>query len=163
MPDSCLKKDNLLWRYSLRLYPDIEQWCLQMQDNHDADVNLLLLCCFAGGCGYHVSPLQLEDARQSITTWQQHLTEPLRQLRRQLLQTELQQHYSAAKQLLLDAELVAEHRAQDQLWQWWQQQGATPAEPNAGAIEANLALYAEQLSAPMPPPTVIHCAVRAAH
>ncbi|MCV6606058.1 MAG: TIGR02444 family protein [Porticoccaceae bacterium] len=161
MPDST----NLLWRYSLALYSDIEPWCLQMQDEYGADVNLLLLCCFAGDRGCRLSSPQLEEARQCIASWQQHLVEPLRQLRRQLPSAPLDKHYSSARQLLLDAELNAERHSQNQLWLWWQQQSEASLQPAAKAIVANLNLYTSQLDArdsvPPLPATVINCALRA--
>ncbi|MDM3870868.1 TIGR02444 family protein [Porticoccus sp. W117] len=149
---------NLLWHYSLALYKEIEPWCLQMQDDHNANVNLLLLCCFAGSRGCCLTIDQLSDAENAIASWDEQVVQPLRQLRRQL---PLMQH-GDAKQLLLDAELKAEHHIQSQLWQWWQQQPESDRPADATAIAANLNLYISQLGASLTPATVIDCAVRAA-
>ncbi|MGS2723423.1 TIGR02444 family protein [Porticoccus sp. GXU_MW_L64] len=150
---------NQLWQYSLALYPAIEPWCLQMQDDHNANVNLLLLCCFAGSRGQNLTLSQLNDAQDCIASWDQQVVKPLRQLRRQL---PLLPQQPKAKQLLLDAELNAERHIQNQLWHWWQQRFEGGFQLRDEAIVANLNRYLGQLGASQTPATVIHCAVRAA-
>lgn len=172
MPDLPAQNSNPLWEYSLALYQSIEPWCLQMQDQQGANVNLLLLCCFAGSQGYRLSPQQLAEATQTVGQWDSAVIQPLRQLRRQspgpspaLLSSLPPEHRTSAQKLFLNAEIEAERYAQQLLWQWWQklcqQQPPEHAGACADSIAINLGLYGKPLNMPPAPPTVIHYALRA--
>jgi uncharacterized protein (TIGR02444 family) len=73
-----------LWRYSLALYtaPRVAEACLVLQDRRDADVNVLLLCCWAGSRGIALSDAALGDAVAAAAPWQTTVVRPLRAARR---------------------------------------------------------------------------------
>ncbi|MBI2320202.1 MAG: TIGR02444 family protein [Betaproteobacteria bacterium] len=75
------------WQFSLRTYgkPGVEQACLRLQDHHGADVNLVLLCCWAAVIGR--GPLDTERIRAAMSAterWQAEIIGPLRAARRSL-------------------------------------------------------------------------------
>ncbi|MBI4293192.1 MAG: TIGR02444 family protein [Betaproteobacteria bacterium] len=77
------------WLFSLRTYgkPGVEQACLRLQDRHGADVNLVLLCCWAAASGR--AALATRTIRASIAStkhWQAEVIGPLRTARHSLKQ-----------------------------------------------------------------------------
>ena len=121
MPD-----DNLFWQYSLCLYQaqGVEQYCLEWQNRHGANVNLVLFCCWAGCQGLALSQNQLREFEVLIAGWDQQVVQPLRNVRQALKQ---QQTDDALRQQVFDAELTAEKVVQDKLYQWWRELPRTTA------------------------------------
>lgn len=77
------------WQFSLRTYwkPGVEQACLSLQDRDGADVNILLLCCWAAASGRGaLGTRTLRAAMSSAKRWQTEVIEPLRAVRRNLKQ-----------------------------------------------------------------------------
>ena len=155
--------DNPFWKYSLALYANAQQWCLELQDRYGANVNLLLFCCFVGSRGCTLLPQHLDELRALIAGWDDGVVKPLRKIRRSLSASDLGSDVSAAKQLVLAAELEAEQQVQQRLHQWWlgwsRPQGVPPEE----AVAANLNSYCEQLGVARPlPDSLIDLALSAA-
>jgi uncharacterized protein (TIGR02444 family) len=75
------------WDFSLRVYgqPGVAPACLDLQDRHGLDVNLLLLCCWLGHCR-KAKPTRAEIARlaDAVAAWHNDVVRPLRQARRRL-------------------------------------------------------------------------------
>ncbi|MGD8327107.1 MAG: TIGR02444 family protein [Sphingomonadales bacterium] len=97
------------WLFSLALYGqgDVQDACLRLQNEHGADVNLLLWCCWmAWDHGLIVEPPQIEAANARVKDWRENILKPLRTVR------------AAAKgepesyEALKNAELIAERHAQ---------------------------------------------------
>ncbi len=107
------------WQFSLVLYPALQHTLLQLQDDYQANINLLLWLAFqAQQPGPAVGALQ-----QALAPTHQQFTAPLRQLRRQAAQ----QGLLSLKQTLLAAELQAERQEQQALlacYQTWLATGA---------------------------------------
>ncbi|MCV6615571.1 MAG: TIGR02444 family protein [Cellvibrionaceae bacterium] len=136
-------KPNLLWQYSLNCYarPGVADTLLALQDDWQAEVNILLLCLWAGSCGKRLSAVQLCRARAVIAEGQQAYLLPLRALRRRLKQHPEARLYEQAKAL----ELGLERWQQDQLFRL-QQSWPETAEPlGAALLRHNLKAYAEAL------------------
>ncbi|MFV3076458.1 TIGR02444 family protein [Niveispirillum fermenti] len=75
-----------LWPFSLAVYagPDVAAACLLAQDEHGADVNLLLWAAWLGARGHVLTPVELSAARHATAPWRQDVVQPLRALRRRL-------------------------------------------------------------------------------
>lgn len=74
------------WRFSLELYarPGVAPACLALQDQHGADINLVLLALWLGSCGHRLSPTAGAKLARLARRWQTPIVRPLRQVRRHL-------------------------------------------------------------------------------
>jgi uncharacterized protein (TIGR02444 family) len=140
------------WTFSLDIYADaaVQQECLDLQDRHGIDVNLLLFCAFVGAV--HGAAMTDDDMRQAaglVATWHKDVVGNLRDARRALKPFAAEQSAlaSAAAELRDEAkaaELEAERIEQAMLEAWRALRGEAWArmEP-AAAIAANIrALFA---------------------
>ena len=115
--------ENSFWDYSLAHYaqPGVAQCCLEYQDQHNANINLLLFCCWLGSCGIQIEPEELEQAKLHISPWDREVVEPLRKVRRFIATSPLLQSASFPCELigsLQQAELMAEQAVQNDLFDW---------------------------------------------
>ena len=159
--------DNPFWRYSLALYANTQPWCLRLQDQRNASVNLLLFCCYIGSKGQLLSSQQLSELQQLVNGWDSGVVRPLRAIRRQLSATVLGADVGAAKQILLAAELEAEQQIQQRLYGWWQQlslpEQQLSTQEMTKAIAGSLKAYYRQLNITEPlPGDLIDLAISAA-
>jgi uncharacterized protein (TIGR02444 family) len=118
------------WAWSLAKYPEVETLALRLQEEHGADVNILLFCAFVG----RVSAETLEAAERAVAPWRREVLEPLRRARRAAKGTSL--HES-----LKTVELAAEQLAQQRI------------SYAAGELQGHFAavpLYLDRLSVPEP-------------
>jgi uncharacterized protein (TIGR02444 family) len=119
------------WEFSLALYsqPGVAAYCLRLQDDVGANVNLLLFCCWTGRRGVRLDAQALAAAATAIEDWQVRVLRPLRARRRTAGIA------PAERQRLLAEELTAERREQALLVQWLEDCGL--ARPSvAGASDA---------------------------
>ena len=72
------------WEYSCRIYSlaSVREACLQLQDEHDLDVNMLLLCCWHGTTRGEFAERFLAQALSLSQTWSANVVSPLRGARR---------------------------------------------------------------------------------
>lgn len=112
--------DNPFWQFSLTVYADsrVQESCLQLQNEYDANVNLLLYCCWLA---YAVTPLarhELLDNCELVSFWHDNITSVLRSIRRNRhdlpQQSAWQQQFF--KQILHD-EILSESQQQQLLYQ----------------------------------------------
>ena len=107
-----------LWQFSLALYPKVKPACLRLQDEHGANVNLLLLLCLLEERQLSLAREQLCQLSTTLQRFSVQFTQPLRALRKQsctaMLTTEQQQ---LLKQSLLQTELRLEKLEQQLLLQ----------------------------------------------
>lgn len=78
---------NPLWQFSCAVYArlDVRDECLAAQDEHDADVNLLLFCAWLGAARrVQLTGRQLEAAMEVASGWHTDVVRPLRAVRRAL-------------------------------------------------------------------------------
>lgn len=97
------------WLFSLALYGSkgVEDSCLALQNQFDADVNLLLWCCWlAWDHGHIANHGDLGAADKRVATWRDEVLKPLRQAR--MAARGVDDSYQALK----EAELEAERHAQ---------------------------------------------------
>ncbi|MFN3230605.1 MAG: TIGR02444 family protein [Alphaproteobacteria bacterium] len=127
------------WEFSTALYsdPTVKESCLALQDEFDADVNLVLFCLWAGDVDSNI----LDHAINTAWPVQRDFVKPLRAMRRTLSkagdEADLRERIAAA-------ELAAEKLEQERL-------GAilSPGrqQPSAKAARRNLIDYATRLGA----------------
>ncbi len=126
---------NPFWQWSLVFYaqPGVAPLCLELQDTHGLDVNLVLFCCWLG------EPLDsLAEAEALVADWRREVVQPLRAVRRWLKGRD-----EALRAQVATQELAAEQRQQATLYAWalarWPSAGSAPGRYAA----ANLALLGE--------------------
>lgn len=109
---------NPLWQFSLDFYrrPGIESLCIQLQDEHGDDVNLLLLCCWGAVQGLELSRDYFATLLADVTLqhWRTRCIEPLRRLRRELKPLSLE-GADSLRASVKNLELQAEKLQQDYL------------------------------------------------
>ena len=133
-----------LWDFSIAVYarPGVAPACLGLQDRLGVDVNLLLLCCWAGASGRLLSADGLAAALAAARPWQDDAVRPLRALRRRLkagFPAVPAARVEGLRRRLANLELEAERIEQDLI------AAALPAAPpgpaDAAAAVANLRGY----------------------
>jgi len=118
-----------LWQYSLKHYSKVEHIVLPLQDTYGLNINLLLLCGYAQSHGCAIDEFQLGELVAQTSSWQQRLTEPFRQLRRDLKASLSAPQYQA----MLSMELALEKEQQ------WRLINSLPELPtNNPEAQANL-------------------------
>ncbi|MGH6918441.1 MAG: TIGR02444 family protein [Geminicoccaceae bacterium] len=77
---------ELFWDYSVALYgrPGVEAACIELQQRHRIDVNLVLLCLWLGERGTALDGEALARLCHAADRWQLEVVRPLRNLRRRL-------------------------------------------------------------------------------
>ncbi|MDP6951349.1 MAG: TIGR02444 family protein [Alphaproteobacteria bacterium] len=82
-------EETAFWDFSLTVYERkaLVTACHELQDKHDADVNMLLFCCWIGASGR--GALASDDfahLSEAVSLWQREVVTPLRAARRRLKQ-----------------------------------------------------------------------------
>ncbi len=74
------------WDYSLAAFGrrEVARACITLQDRHGLDVNMLLLCCWAGAAGRPLANEQLGAVDGAARPWRDNVLGPLRAARRWL-------------------------------------------------------------------------------
>jgi uncharacterized protein (TIGR02444 family) len=77
------------WAFSLRFYqlPGVAESCIELQDRHGADVNLVLFALWAAASGHRLDAEALAAADHAAVQWRETVTQPLRAARRALKAT----------------------------------------------------------------------------
>lgn len=164
------------WSFSLAVYSDasVQAECLDLQDRHGIDVNLLLFCAYVGAVGGAIVPdTELRDAARLVDEWHKHIVQSLRRARRALkpFATDPSAVVASAAVLRADvkaAELESERIEQTILEEWSTRRiaGWLRAQP-AAAIAANIrnlfAIHRGSADAPEMPDHLIAAALAAAH
>lgn len=80
-----------LWQYSLSVYSntDVAARCLNWQDTYNANVNLILACCWLEQKGTICSPSIIAEWHRKLTNLSAQTTNVYRQTRKQLKQRAL--------------------------------------------------------------------------
>lgn len=135
-----------LWRFSLRVYraPGVQQACLALQDDCGADVNLLLLCGWAGSAGRAIDLRRLRRAVACVAAWQTQVIAPVRAARRAIKRDPPRNAESALalRRQVLALELELEYVEQSMLAELAAGWPAPPRPAAArGTTEANLRRY----------------------
>ena len=153
------------WSFSLAVYrgASVQAECLDLQDRHGVNVNLLLFCAYVGAAHGAVLPdAELRAARALVSAWHDEVVGRLRAARRALkpFAAASSPGVSAAelRSTVKTAELEAERIEQAMLEEW--SAGPLEAWPRAApeaAITANLrSLFVLSGDAPRPPEMPSH-------
>lgn len=140
---------DAFWAFSLRTYgrDGVEAACLDLQDEHGFDVNLILLCLWIAETELGaLAPEVLDKLRSAIAPWMIDVVEPLRAVRR-VLKTPLPLGASPGeaepcRQMVKAVELDAERIVQRILVRALAGQPATAHGSAHDAARASLAAYA---------------------
>ncbi len=110
-----------LWDFAVQVYatPEVEQQTLQLQDEFNANINIILWCCWLENEDISLSARLLDEVLVTIGSLSSQTLVKLREVRRVLMEsgnfTKVQAQ--SVKKHLLNAELVIEkvllHRLQD--------------------------------------------------
>ncbi len=114
------------WNFSVAVYgvDAVQDECFTLQDQFGLDVNLVLLCAFAGAVhGVTLTPDDIESARELVGPWHKDIVGSLRSVRRRLktIDAPCTATAKAAADLRIhvkDAELKSERIEQMMLEQW---------------------------------------------
>lgn len=131
------------WAFSLRVYRTggVEPACLNLQDSHGLDVNLVLFCCWAGSLGVAFSKREMAEIAEESREWQAKVVGPLRRIRRDMKDMvpgdeQKQSLRDLVKQAELSGEKLQQHNLARSL------AGKQPGPPGSQVIEGNLQAYA---------------------
>jgi uncharacterized protein (TIGR02444 family) len=77
---------NPFWDYALELYrrDGVEAACLELQERHGLDVNVVLLCCWLARRGIPADEAVLGRIAEMAEVWQEEFVRPLRTVRSRL-------------------------------------------------------------------------------
>ena len=107
-----LPVENSLWDFSTRVYADqqIEQYCIELQDQRQANVNIMLWCCWLDANDIVLSCNILDDVLISIDSISQQTVVKLREARRALISSSAftKVQASLVKKHILAAEIMLE-------------------------------------------------------
>ncbi|NRD72738.1 TIGR02444 family protein [Shewanella sp. VB17] len=100
--------DLSLWQACDTYYEEHQTLCLQLQDEHEVNINLLLLSTWLDKQAYRLLPQAWLQLTQEMLHWEQRVLLPFRKLRKlsknHLASTEYQQ--------MLEVELMLERKSQ---------------------------------------------------
>jgi uncharacterized protein (TIGR02444 family) len=122
---------SAFWGFATTFYarPGVAFWCLALQDEAGRDVNLMLLCLWAGeALGLALDDWDLRDLAAAVAPWNARAVHPLRALRRSFIEE------TALRAKIGAAELEAERLAQRHLL------AALPQRTGNGAPSLDLGL-----------------------
>jgi uncharacterized protein (TIGR02444 family) len=144
---------NPFWDYALELYrrPGVETACLELQQRHSVDVNIVLLCCWLGQRGVVADAAVFARIAEVAETWQNEVVRPLRAVRSRLksaltapqpgsIAARWPDLAGALRQRVLALELDGERLEQLQLAAFTAEVEPTAA-PGVALASANLARY----------------------
>ena len=143
--------DSAFWRFSLRFYalPGVAAACIDLQDRHGVDVNVLLFLLFLAEAGRAVSPDDAARIGAGVRAWRDSVVAPLRAARRNLRTPTGKIDPDAAEALRTNVkrvELEAERIQQETLERSFPAAATgTSAASRTVAARANLAAYGSAL------------------
>lgn len=141
---------NEFWRYSLAVYqlPEVQRLCLHLQEQIDADVNLILFAGWLAKNNIDFSPDRVNQANKKIKQWRKEIIKPLRDVRysvKKIFFAEKEVFYERIKVL----EVAAEFESQKELYklssQWQIEKEVVSVYNNLGCYLATLEKNSMQL------------------
>ncbi|MGI2259191.1 TIGR02444 family protein [Shewanella sp. GXUN23E] len=118
--------DQRLWQQCDLHYAKHRELCLSLQNQHQVNVNLLLLAWYLDGRRLGLDSSQWQEVTQLINRWEGRLLVPYRRLR-QLGKARLP---TAEYHKMLDVELSLERKGQNLILKWLGRQSLTPHHSN---------------------------------
>jgi uncharacterized protein (TIGR02444 family) len=134
------------WKFSLEFYadPSVAAICLDLQDRHSADVNVLLFVLWCASRRRRLSAQELEGVVAAVAGWQNEVVRPLRGIRRYLkpfAADPASERIAVLREAVKKQELEAE-RLQQSLMEAKFARIGSPVSDRAAAAGANAELYA---------------------
>jgi uncharacterized protein (TIGR02444 family) len=129
------------WIFSLRFYqlPGVAESCIELQDRHGADVNLVLFALWAADSGHQLDAEAIAVADRATRQWRETVTQPLRAARRAL--KTWPDGFNESEVSVLRRQVMAAELESERL-----QQGAMARELTLDARGASLAAAQRNLS-----------------
>jgi uncharacterized protein (TIGR02444 family) len=151
MPDS----ESSFWTFSLKVYAEqaVADVCLSLQDQFDADVNLILFMLWSAARGRRLSLQEIGDVIELVKPWHINVVRPLRLARRSLKIPAPDwplQETEALRQRVKADELEAERLQQLMLARFAQANDIGQPDTTLAASVSNLANYANFLNVVFP-------------
>lgn len=147
-----------LWRFSLQVYsaPGVQGECLELQDRHGADVNLVLFCAYLGAVrSVLMTPQDLAASQAVVSAWHEDIVKRARMLRRALKDqrtaggTELAEEIETLRNSVKRAELDSERLEQKLLARWADRNAMTPGNESPVVLaERNVLAYLNDIAGP---------------
>jgi uncharacterized protein (TIGR02444 family) len=138
-----LEIDNSFWKFSLRVYgsPGVAAECLELQDKHGFDVNVVLFAAWLGASrGIVLEQADLDRIEQAVADWTALVVRPLRAVRQTLkMMPEIADpDVQALRKQVADTELRSEQIEQALLYRLADGFGQPSAAPGDRAARANV-------------------------
>jgi uncharacterized protein (TIGR02444 family) len=136
-----------LWEFASTRYEraGVAELCLALQDELDADINMLLAGAWLGANGCRWRSTDIADIVAACAQWRSRCLLPLRRIRRDLKELPgAEGWYQRLKSLELEAERQQLHRMEEIL-QPALAELAVDDDPPSALIEPNLSTYLETL------------------
>ncbi|MEH2512816.1 uncharacterized protein (TIGR02444 family) [Nitrobacteraceae bacterium AZCC 1564] len=147
------------WEFSLTVYSKsgVPDACLELQDQHGADVNIVLFILWVADQGRRLSAQDISKITSLVADWQNEVVRPLRLARRFLkvpaAEWQLQETAALRERIKAD-ELEAERLQQSAMASFFHGHAmGQPDESNMAAL-ANLQTYATSLGVVFPEPVI---------
>lgn len=142
--------ENPFWDFSLAVYAEdgVPTVCLELQERHGADINLLLYVAWAGGLGHRLTSQDLAKAQDAVKRWHAGVVVPLRGLRSALKSDAMGAAPELAETIRSEikmAELNAERAEQIMLSGVLEKPGRKGSGEPRPAAESNMRAYLERL------------------
>ena len=144
--------DSKLWSFSEQTYslPEVKDICLDLQNNFDADINIILYCLWIADKCIKLNQEDVKALIQATLPWQNSILKPLRDARKMMKQhiiampAELQEQTISN---LREMELNAEHMSQMALEKIIDVNKSSQETPAVECATLNTSLYLQQLDA----------------
>ena len=151
MPES----ESSFWTFSLKVYAEqaVADVCLNLQDQFDADVNVVLFMLWSAARGRRLSAREIGDIVELVKPWHINVVRPLRLARRSLkipLPDWPRQEAEALRQRIKSDELEAERLQQLMLACFAQANDIGQPDTALAASASNLGNYANLLNVVFP-------------
>ncbi|SDT10319.1 TIGR02444 family protein [Bradyrhizobium canariense] len=159
-----MDKKGSFWTFSLEFYadPSVAGICVDLQDRHSSDVNILLFVLWCASRHRRLSPHELGRVVASVSGWQNEVVRPLRGVRRNLKQFALDLALESIvdlREAVKKQELEAE-RLQQSLMEAKFGEIGSPASDRAATASSNVELYATLVGQVFPTAYVIALVAR---
>lgn len=150
-----MEASSPFWNYSIRTYsnPGVAQACLELQNSHGVDVNILLFLMWCASEGRQLSAADVAEIATFMEPWAKRVVLNLRTVRQVLKETTSPVDEAGRERLrnkVKACELEAERLQQECLHARFPLDRFTAGKDRHEAALANMAIYSKNLGALFP-------------